>query len=86
MVSLWFTAALPAKHTSGRCCAAAAHQVDERDSTRGGRLREVFRRAQETQRVVEEAGRKALLVPGDLSEDAQCQCANPAHLTPLLRG
>jgi hypothetical protein len=29
--------------------------------------------AQETQRVVEEAGRKAVLVPGDLSEDETCQ-------------
>lgn len=25
--------------------------------------------------MVEEAGRQALLVPGDLSEDANCQCA-----------
>ena len=30
---------------------------------------------QETQKIVEEAGRQALLVPGDLSEDANCQCA-----------
>ena len=30
---------------------------------------------QDTQKVVEEAGRQALLVPGDLSEDANCQCA-----------
>lgn len=33
---------------------------------------------QETQRVCEEAGRQTLLIPGDISEDAQCQCVN-AH-------
>ena len=31
--------------------------------------------AQETRRVVEEAGRRALLLPGDLSEEAQCRRA-----------
>ena len=29
--------------------------------------------AEETKKVVEEAGRQALLLPGDLSEDARCR-------------